>query len=82
MTRTGQPHTKLAKSSIAGKILHKVPGVIRMRKTIIEILEDIPDYRRGNAIKHKLVDILRTFLELPHGMPSAEAKALRQRQCM
>ena len=33
-------------------------GVCRMNKTIVEIFEDVPDYRKGNAIRHKLVDIL------------------------
>jgi len=29
-----------------------------MPKTIIEILGEIPDYRKGNAIRHNLVDTL------------------------
>lgn len=29
-----------------------------MKRTIIEILDKIPDYRKGNAIQHKLTDIL------------------------
>lgn len=71
-----------------------------MNKMIIEIFEDVPDYKKGNAIKHKLVDLLTIgllsvicnrdaisemelfgethkallseFLELPHGIPSAD----------
>lgn len=69
-------------------------------KKIIEIMEDVPDYRKGNAIRHKVCDILmiglmtlicngndfaamhlfgkmheellRGFLELPHGIPSQD----------
>ena len=29
-----------------------------MQKMLVEILEDIPDYRKGNAIRHKLHEIL------------------------
>jgi predicted transposase YbfD/YdcC len=29
-----------------------------MHRTIIEILHDVPDYRKGNAIRHNLTDIL------------------------
>ena len=29
-----------------------------MNRTIIEILNDVPDYRKGNAIRHNLADIL------------------------
>ena len=69
-------------------------------RTIIEILSDVPDYRKGNAIRHVLSDILmiglltiicngndysamvlfaetheeilRHFLQLPHGIPSQD----------
>lgn len=69
-----------------------------MKKTLLDLLGDLPDPRRGNGIRHKLDDILliavlailcdcqtyaemelfgkvreewlRTFLELPHGIPS------------
>jgi predicted transposase YbfD/YdcC len=30
----------------------------KMEKTIVEILSEIPDYRKGNAIRHNLTDIL------------------------
>ena len=29
-----------------------------MEKTIKAMLEEVPDYRKGNAIKHKLADII------------------------
>lgn len=29
-----------------------------MQKKILELLEEVPDYRKGNAVRHKLVDIL------------------------
>lgn len=71
-----------------------------MHKTLIEILEGVPDYRKGNAIRHILSEILligilsilsqgdgyeamhlfgiaheevlRQYLCLPHGIPSAD----------
>jgi hypothetical protein len=30
----------------------------KMQRTIIEILDDVPDFRKGNAIRHILSDIL------------------------
>ena len=69
-----------------------------MGRTILEIFEEIPEPRKGNGIRHKLIDVisigilatlcdftaytemelyaqekeewLRTFLELPNGIPS------------
>ena len=69
-----------------------------MGQTILEIFEEIPEPRKGNGIRHKLIDVisigilstlcdftaytemelyaqekeewLRTFLELPNGIPS------------
>ena len=33
-----------------------------MEKPILEVLEGVPDYRKGNAIRHNLSDILMTGL--------------------
>ena len=71
-----------------------------MEKTIMEVLEEVPDHRKGNGIRHKLADILiiglmtlicngndyaamyifakrheellKSFLELPNGIPSQD----------
>ena len=76
-------------------------GVSTVEKTIMAALEEAPDYRKGNGIRHKLADILiigpmaficngngyaamrifaerygellRSFLELPNGIPSQGA---------
>lgn len=33
-----------------------------MGRTVIQILEEVPDYRKGNAIRHKLANILMVDL--------------------
>lgn len=71
-----------------------------MAKTIMEVMKEIPDYRKGNGIRHTISDILmiglltiicngndyagmyifgktneellKKFLELPHGIPSQD----------
>ncbi len=34
-------------------------GYYNMKKTLIELLKEVPDYRQGNAIRHTLSDILK-----------------------